>query len=291
MWHTLVTHLSEVLHRDFKLINKQQLSSSNHDLLYKVSDKQQSFFVKICPKGNLDKYEQERLSLNTLTTESLFYVPDSVAIGLTTEFAYHIIEWLDLSEGDQSGWYNLGATLANMHKKHEQKMFGFEWDNYIGLNTQPNDWHKHWDSFFAEQRIGFQLQLLSEKNIQLVDIDNFVQVVKDALHHHHCTPSLLHGDLWRGNVGFCQNKPCVFDPASYYGDRETDLAMTELFGKFHHDFYEGYLKTYPLPDGYQQRKLIYNLYHQLNHANIFGNQYVEDAHISIVKIQQNSGWR
>lgn len=289
MWNSLLNELSVVLHRDFSSATKSQLASSRKERLYKLSDDKQSFFVKVATKDYLDKFEQERICLNTLTTESVFYVADSILVGQSTEFAYHVIEWLDLSEGTPENWYAFGVTLAKLHKKHRQEMFGFDTDNYIGDSPQPNEWHKHWDIFFAEKRIGYQLQLLADKQIHLVDIDQFVDTVKQILHTHHCLPSLLHGDLWRGNLGFCKGNPSVFDPACYYGDREADIAMTELFGKFHHEFYQGYNDTYPLSDKYQQRKHIYNLYHLLNHGNLFGNQYIEDAHLSIVKIQQSYG--
>jgi fructosamine-3-kinase len=286
MWVTLVNHLSETIHREFSLQEKTQLTSTNDTLLYKITDPHQSFFVKVCPKGNNDKFEQEQFGLNTLTSESLFYVADSIAVGESAGYSYHIIEWLDYSEAIDKNWFSFGETLARMHKKHEQKMFGFESDNFIGETHQPNRWHKHWDTFFSEQRIGFQLQLLAEKGIHLVNIDEFVSMVKTSLHHHHCKPSLLHGDLWQGNVGFCQSKPCVFDPACYYGDREIDIAMTELFAHFHQDFYDGYQSIYPLHENYHQRKRIYNLYHLLNHSNIYGNQYIDDARRSIAQILQ-----
>lgn len=289
MWNALITELSKTLHCNLAISNKIQLSNSGDDLLYKLSDNKQSFFVKVASKDKLDNFEQERIGLNTLTKESTFYVADSLLVGQSNEFAYHVIEWLDLDDGSETDWYHFGVTLAELHKKHQQQMFGFDLDNYIGLTAQPNEWHKKWDTFFAEQRIGFQLQLLAEKHVHLVDIDRFVDLIKQILHTHHCQPSLLHGDLWRGNVGFCQHKPSVFDPACYYGDREADIAMTELFGKFHHDFYVGYQDTYPLPETYQERKHIYNLYHVLNHGNIFGNQYIEDAHMQVVKIQQQYG--
>lgn len=289
MWNSLLNELSIVLHRDFSKAHKNQLASSNKANIYKLSDDKQAFFVKVAAKDHLDKFEQERICLNTLTTESVFYVADSILVGQSSEFAYHVIEWLDLQEGTDKEWYQFGVSLAKLHLKHTQKMFGFDTDNYIGDTQQPNEWKKHWHTFFAEERIGFQLQLLAEKGVQLVDIDKFVDITNQALHSHHCKPSLLHGDLWRGNIGFCNSNPSLFDPACYYGDREADIAMTELFGKFNPAFYRGYQDTYPLPEKYQERKHIYNLYHLLNHGNLFGNQYIEDAHLSMVKIQQNYG--
>lgn len=286
MWNTLTAELSDLLHYRFSPQSKIKLKDSLNELIYKVNDDKNTFFVKVCEKGNIEKFQCEQENLNVLTQESLFFVPDSLLVSSSNGFAYHVIEWLPFTEGNHMQWYEFGKTLALLHKKRQQQMFGFDSDNYIGQSPQINQWHKHWDSFFSEQRIGYQLQLLAEQSCQLTDIDKFVDVVKTVLHTRHCHPALLHGDLWRGNVAFCNEKPACFDPACYYGDRETDIAMSELFGKFHQDFYQGYQDTYPLNEGYHTRKLIYNLYHQLNHANLFGEQYIEDCHIAIVKILQ-----
>lgn len=105
----------------------------------------------------------------------------------------------------------------------------------------------------------------------------------DALQHHP-TPSLLHGDLWHGNVGFCEQNPVIYDPACYYGDHEADLAMTELFGSFPEEFYQGYQSVLPISPQYKQRKLVYNFYHILNHANLFGGVYIEQSKALLKRI-------
>ncbi|TOO43842.1 fructosamine kinase family protein, partial [Vibrio parahaemolyticus] len=177
-----------------------------------------------------------------------------------------------------------GQQLAQLHQWGEQKEFGFDTDNYLGSTLQPNQWHKKWCMFFAEQRIGWQLQLLKEKGVTLVDIDDFIDVVKQLLANHTPEPSLLHGDLWNGNVALTAFGPICFDPACYWGDRECDIAMTELFGGFQPEFYQGYESVMPLLPGYHERKDIYNLYHILNHCNLFGGHYLEQAQLTINKI-------
>lgn len=288
MWTQIAQTISETLNYQFNIAQRIQLTSTHHTRLFKISDHQHYFLVKIDDKSAIDKFDSERFALNELIQESLFYVPDSICTGLTQSHAFHVIEWLALSDDSCDNWYDMGVFLAKMHQKHEQAMFGFELDNYLGDTVQPNQWHKKWDCFFSEQRIGWQLQLLAEKGIHICDIDKFVDLTKSMLHHHKVKPSLLHGDLWRGNVSFCNGKPVLFDPAVYFGDREADIALTELFGKFNHQFYQGYQDQYPLLEGYETRKPLYNLYHLLNHANLFAGNYIEDAKISITKLIQAS---
>jgi fructosamine-3-kinase len=147
--------------------------------------------------------------------------------------------------------------------------FGWESDNWIGLSPQKNAWDDDWPGFFWEFRLAPQLQragLLKESSSFLSRLERLFQQYKPI-------PSLLHGDLWSGNVGFTQEGPVIFDPAVYYGDREADIAMTELFGGFPDEFYSEYKKELPLDRGYETRKHLYNLYHLLNHLNLFGSGY------------------
>ncbi|HGP5030509.1 TPA: fructosamine kinase family protein, partial [Vibrio cholerae O1] len=160
----------------------------------------------------------------------------------------------------------------------------FDIDNYIGATVQPNPWHKKWALFFAEQRIGWQLQLMQEKGVNLTNINEFVEMVKTRLANHSPRPSLLHGDLWFGNVANIVNGPLCFDPACYWGDRECDIALAEWFGGFQPEFFQGYESVWPLDWGYEERKDIYNLYHVLNHYNQFGGHYLDEAQKLIEKI-------
>jgi fructosamine-3-kinase len=186
-----------------------------------------------------------------------------------------------MSQGNEQSWFHFGQTLAELHKTQTQQMYGWQEDNFIGLTPQSNLWQKKWSCFFAEQRIGFMLQLLSEKGLVLANIDTVVESIKSLLTGHNPKPSMLHGDLWQGNTGFNKNQPVLFDPAFYFGDRETDLAMTELFGRFPVQFYQGYADIWPLEVDYEYRKPIYQLYHVLNHALLFGGHYIESAKITL----------
>jgi fructosamine-3-kinase len=147
--------------------------------------------------------------------------------------------------------------------------FGWPRDNYIGATPQANAWCDDWAEFWRERRLRPQLEQARSKGFDLGKI-----ALEDLLIKHQPEPALLHGDLWSGNAGFTAEGPVVFDPAVYYGDREADLAMTELFGGFPREFYDAYNEAWPLEAGYAQRKHLYNLYHLLNHLNLFGGGYL-----------------
>ena len=166
--------------------------------------------------------------------------------------------------------------LAAMHA-HTAAGFGWDRDNTIGATPQPNQWTRDWVTFLREQRIGHQLGLARDNGLPAATHDR-VERVQSALPRlfdvYQPQPSLLHGDLWGGNWAVeSGGHPVVFDPAVYYGDREADLAMTELFGGFDRGFYEAYRRTWPLDPGYDVRRDLYQLYHILNHFNLFGGGY------------------
>ena len=173
------------------------------------------------------------------------------------------LEHLEL--GATPDWPAMGRMLAALHR-HTNDRFGWKEDNWIGLSPQKNGWSTDWTEFFLEARLKPQ----AARAGLLEDLPDVRKILKD----HHPAPSLLHGDLWSGNAGFTPDGPVIYDPAVYYGDREADLAMTELFGGFPKDFYSSYRKEYPVDAGYERRKHLYNLYHLLNHLNIFGGGYL-----------------
>ena len=159
--------------------------------------------------------------------------------------------------------------LASVHR-HQADRFGWQRDNYIGSTPQQNGWRESWIAFWRERRLEPQIALARANGYRIE-----VPPVWRLLEGHEPAPSLLHGDLWSGNAAFLPDgAPVLFDPAVYYGDREADLAMTELFGGFPREFYSSYRKIYPLDAGYEKRKHLYNLYHLLNHLNLFGSGYL-----------------
>ena len=178
---------------------------------------------------------------------------------------YIELEFLQLERtGD---WSALGRMLAQLHRQTGPR-FGWHRGNYIGRSPQQNGWCDDWTEFWITRRMEPQIAWAREKGFD-VSMPSM-----RLLEKHEPQASLLHGDLWSGNAGFTAEGPVIFDPAVYYGDRETDLAMSELFGGFPREFYRAYNEAFPLPDGYEQRKHLYNLYHLLNHLNIFGGGYL-----------------
>ena len=179
----------------------------------------------------------------------------------------HGASFIEMERLDLSGpadWPAMGRMLASLHR-HTAPRFGWATDNWIGLSPQQNGWRDDWASFFYEKRLAPQAARARLK------IDSFK--ARELLEGHRPQASLLHGDLWSGNAGFTPDGPVIFDPAVYYGDREADLAMTELFGGFSPQFYAAYTAAFPLDAGYERRKHLYNLYHLLNHLNLFGSGY------------------
>jgi fructosamine-3-kinase len=281
MWHFISEQISKCIQQDFICDDIREVKAGDSHKAYKISDGKQRFFVKTNEKIHLSNFEAEREGLEHISNTKLFKVPKVICSGLVSSHSYLVLEHVTITEGNETTWFHYGQALAKLHGNHTQQMYGWQDDNFIGLTPQCNLWQKKWNCFFAEQRIGLMLQLLSEKGHDLANIDGVVASVKNLLLGHNPTSSMLHGDLWQGNTGFHSNQPVMYDPAFYFGDRETDLAMTELFGRFPDSFYQGYDNIWPLEDGYQYRKPIYQLYHVLNHALLFGGQYIDSAKITL----------
>ena len=283
MWQAIADHINSELDTDFKVEDKTQLTGGDINLAFKISGNGRQFFVKLNQREQLEQFETEALSLRTLRQHHCIRVPEVICYGQTIDKAFLVLEYLPLVQESDSGCQQLGQQLARLHQQHEQAMFGFDWDNAIGRSPQPNKWQSNWSSFFSEQRLGWQLQLLLEQGFAFGNIDYLVEQCRQRLAHHQPAPSLLHGDLWRGNVGFIADSPVIYDPACYYGDQETDVAFSSLFGRFPEAFYQSYQQCNTLPDGYEQRKDLYNLYHVLNHAYLFRGSFLVQAEEMIKK--------
>lgn len=197
-----------------------------------------------------------------------------------------VLEYITPGSRGSRFWEEFGRAMARLHKSNTAEQYGFDADNYIGSTPQENGWSPSWTEFFAERRLRYQIRLA--RNLGLADermaqdVDSIISRL-DSLLRTPEHPSLLHGDFWGGNfmVG-SDGRAVIIDPAVYYGDREADLAMTELFGGFQPRFYSAYNEEFPLDDGYKERKELYNLYHMLNHLNLFGRGYAGSVN-SIVR--------
>ena len=233
---------------------------------YRVTIGGELRFLKLNSAHFVDAFAAEADGLEALKQGGM-RAPRPLGTGSAGDASYLLLEYLELRRsGDFAA---LGRMLAAAHRKAGPG-FGWRRDNYIGATPQANGWCDDWAPFWLERRLRPQLELAARNGFR---ID--AGPIQDALTGHHPQPSLLHGDLWSGNAAFgAGGAPVLFDPAVYYGDREADLAMTELFGGFPAEFYAAYEEEFPLPAGYAQRKHLYNLYHLLNHLNLFGGGYL-----------------
>ena len=241
-------------------------------------DTTHQYFLKTNAASRLSMFEAEAEGLRDLAASNSLRVPTVLCSGIAGRDAYLLMEHIPLrGSGDVA---QLGTGLAQMHRTQRDR-FGWQRNNTIGATPQLNDWCADWVTFWSKQRLGTQLELAAHNGAgrTLLRQGEELQAALPAFFtDYQPTPSLLHGDLWSGNYAFDdQGQPVIFDPAVYFGDRETDLAMTELFGGFPASFYSAYNETWPLDSGYATRKTLYNLYHILNHFNLFGGGYLSQA--------------
>lgn len=234
-------------------------------------------FVKCNQRDMLDLFTWEADQLQLLARSQTVRVPAVYGVGSDRETSFLLLEYIPVRPLDAHGAFQLGQQLARLHQWSEQPQFGLDFDNNITTSLQPNSWLKRWSVFFSEQRIGWQLQLASEKGILYGDIDLIVRCAQKMLESHHPEPSLLHGDLWPANCAGSDSGPWIFDPACYWGDRECDLAMLSWHPDIPAQVYDGYHSVWPLPGDFLQRQPIYQLYYLLNRANVFGGHWLAEA--------------
>jgi fructosamine-3-kinase len=246
---------------------------------YRLTDGRRTFFVKVNRAGVRAMFEAEAEGLQALAAARALRVPVPVCHGEDTRSSWLVLEHLELRRGTTEQMAALGRGLAALHAARGPR-FGWHRDNTIGSTPQPNAWHDSWPAFWRERRLRCQLELARRNGYgtALRESDALLDAVDALLAGHTPAPSLLHGDLWAGNAGCTAGgEPVVFDPACYYGDRETDLAMTVLFGGFPPAFHAAYEHAAPLAPGHAVRRELYNLYHVLNHLNLFGGGYLQQA--------------
>jgi fructosamine-3-kinase len=270
--------ISAATDKEFRSASSRPLGGGCINQAYVLEGSGQRYFVKTNRAELAGMFAAEALGLAELEAARALRVPHPVASGTAGSEAFLVLEYLQLGgSGDSAA---LGRGLALQHRKIADA-FGWSQDNTIGSTPQSNTRAADWPTFLRNQRLGFQLRLAAQNSLGaklqqlgerlLANLEGFFSAYRPPA-------SLLHGDLWGGNAAFSiSGEPVVFDPAVYYGDREADLAMTELFGGFSANFYAAYRESWPLDPGYGTRKTLYNLYHILNHANLFGGGYVGQA--------------
>lgn len=244
-----------------------------------ISDGGQRFFVKLNRPDTADMFAAEAEGLRALRAANTLRAPAPICTGRGRE-AFLVLEYIDFGSEQATSQEQLGRGLAALHRC-TQPRYGWHRHNTIGTTPQDNTPTDDWVDFWRERRLQPQLRLAAENGHAKTlrpRADHLLVRLADFFRGYRPLPSLLHGDLWAGNYGVDRaGVPVIFDPAVYYGDRETDLAMTELFGGFGARFYAAYREAWPLDPGYAGRRSLYNLYHVLNHLNLFGGGYLAQA--------------
>lgn len=278
-WQDIVLHIEQTTGRSFSVERQRSLAggSINAAYLLETGDGEQ-YFVKTNHSGREDMFAAEARGLQALASSKVIRVPQPLCFGDDQEQSYIVMEYLDMS--GQANQRVLGEQLAAMHGVTAGQ-FGWDSDNTIGATHQINTWTHNWLDFWRDHRLGFQLTLAAQNGYggELQSLGEKLLLEMPRLFTgREVKPSMLHGDLWGGNVaGLKDGSPVIFDPAFYYGDREADLAMTYVFGGFSPDFYASYQNAFPLDEGFAVRKTFYNIYHIINHLNLFGGGYHAQA--------------
>jgi protein-ribulosamine 3-kinase len=278
LWEEIAETISQSSGEPFVARERHGLGGGCINSAYRVADGGRSYFVKLNSDDKLDMFEAEHEGLHELAEAGAIRVPQPLTTGLVEGQAFIVMEALAL--GGSGSQAQLGRELAALHR-HSCERFGWFRDNTIGSTPQSNLPDDSWLSFWREQRLGPQLEMAKNNGASrslFNDGERLLEAFPRLFDGYTPTSSLLHGDLWSGNYAFARSgEPVIFDPAVYYGDREADMAMTELFGGFRDEFYVAYEEAWPLDPGYKVRKNLYNLYHIINHFNMFGGGYGSQA--------------
>lgn len=267
--------LSETLGEAVKLHWLRNLPGGDINQAALIRSGDDRFFLKYHHDAPAGMFATEAQALEEMLDMGCIRVPRPVALGEHGRTSWLVLEYLELTAAGPSE--RLGEQLAAMHAG-DHGNYGWHCNNYIGSTPQPNGRHDSWCGFWREQRLQPQLEMAGANGFTGKLLDNGTSLLASMgqlMDGHKPAASLLHGDLWAGNKAFTTDgQAVIFDPASYYGDREADIAMTELFGGFDREFYAAYEAHAPLPEAYPLRRDLYNLYHMLNHLNLFGAAYL-----------------
>lgn len=276
----IVNHIEQVTGIQIGDYTLNSVGGGSINSSYHLKNKQHHYFFKVNQAHRLAMFEAEAQGLQELKALNAVRIPEVICFGENKTHSYIVLEYIDCRSMDNQSNKLLGQQLAQLHQ-HKQPYFGWHLENTIGSTPQFNERDHNWVNFLQKQRYGAQLEFIKQNGFGSLLYDKGQRLINELDHffdNYTPYPSLLHGDLWSGNAAADQDGlPVIFDPACYYGDREADIAMTELFGGFNREFYNAYQAENPLDSGYKTRKTLYNLYHILNHANLFGGGYANQA--------------
>jgi len=292
-WNQIATQITEITGIQFQVKEHRSITGGCINQGVMITDGQRRFFIKLNQRKYLDMFVSEAAGLQQLIETQTISLPHPICWGIAGERSYLVLEWIDFGSGEPTVWREMGRKLARLHQwvpklmdgKSPHQPFGWHRNNTIGLTPQLNPWTRDWSNFWIHSRIDYQLQMAQQRGGYFPKAEQLLTLIPTLLRGHYPRPSLVHGDLWTGNWGIrCTGEPVIFDPAPYWGDREVDLAMTELFGRFPEPFYQGYDELFPMEKGYESRKVLYNLYHVLNHFNLFGGSYESQVNTMISQL-------
>jgi fructosamine-3-kinase len=276
---TIEQHISESQDAPIQIQTSHSVTGGCINQCLEITDtNQKKWFIKTNTHLSLNMFTAEAEGLKEILNSKSIRCPKVICYGTSNEISYLVLEYIELQSQRKPA--DTGKQLAKMHNHHAIQ-HGWKRDNTIGSTPQINKLKNDWVSFWKSERLLFQLKLAKTNGYSNRAYDHCLKLIDNVdifFTHYKPNPSLLHGDLWGGNCASDETgNPVLYDPAVYYGDRETDIAMTELFGGFSADFYASYNEHHPLDSGYNTRKKLYNLYHILNHFNIFGEGYASQA--------------
>ena len=280
LWADIGRSIAEATGAQFHIESRTSVGGGCINAAFRVTGGRRAYFVKTNAPHAADMFAAEAAGLAEIARSQTVRVPQPVCHGSNSEAGWLALEFIDFGSPHRDSSRALGQSLAAMHRVTAPR-FGWQRDNAIGATPQPNTPREDWAEFWREHRLGFQLALAARNGAPSSLLAKGERLLRDfpaLLAGCAVAPALLHGDLWGGNAGVDgAGLPVIYDPAVYYGHREADLAMTELFGGFNADFYAAYREAFPLDAGYPVRKQLYNLYHVLNHYNLFGGGYARQA--------------
>lgn len=291
-WHKISASLADQFGGSVEIRNADPVSGGDISSAFHLLTDAAELFLKINSSDKLAMFELEMSMLNELASHGGLRVPTPYGCGVADGLAYIVMEYIPLAPGDDDGAARLGTGLAGLHQHHSDH-FGWPQEGYLGVSRQPNQASDNWVEFWRDQRLGFQLRLAQRNGLPpgtVARLQLLLELLPQLFSGYRPVPSLLHGDLWHGNWAVDKaGAPVIFDPACYYGDAEADLALCELFGGFSESFFSAYWRQQGRDPGYELRSQLYQLYHLLNHFNLFGSHYAERANGMIERILAEVG--
>ncbi len=278
-WRAIIDQVNKDAGLSLKPDKPRPLSGGCINQAYVLGVGKQRVFVKLNDRASLFMFEAEAEGLAQIAASGSIRVPGPLSVGRQGEHAYIALEYIKSMPATDMGYETFGRQLAEMHR-YRRELYGSTTDNTIGSTPQVNHQERDWVEFWRRHRLVFQLDLARKNGAPTTLFEEGMRLAETfhQLFQQSPAAACLHGDLWQGNWAFDDSgNPFIFDPAQYFGDRETDIAMTRLFGGAPPGFYRSYQAHYPLEEGYPVREKFYNIYHVVNHFNLFGGGYASQA--------------